>query len=104
MSFKPHELFVFFVLPFIAGGFFRWAYVHAHKWIRFASFWSLGVVVLWLFWDSPNADVRTGVAAKLALVGIPSLIVAWLWPWLVRFVTLPYRLFNRFLGAAKDKP
>jgi len=101
MSFKPIEIFVFFILPFIAGGVLRWVYLEAHKWIRFAAFWSLGVFVLWLFWDSPNADVRMGVALMLAIVGIPTLIIALAWPWLVMLVGLPCRLIRKFTAKGK---
>lgn len=101
MTFKPFEIFVFFILPFLAGGFFRWVYLDAHKWVRFGAFWSLGVLVLWLFWDSPNADVRMGVAAMLAIVGIPALIIALLWPWLVKLVCLPYMIYKRLFARAK---
>ena len=81
MAFTPFEAFVFFMLPFLAGGFFRWLYLDAHPWVRFAGFWSLGAVILWLFWESPNADVRMGVAGMLAIVGIPTLIIAWTCRW-----------------------
>ena len=103
MSMQPTEIFVFFILPFVAGGFFRWVYLDAHKGLRFGAFWSLGVLVLWPFWDSPNADVRMGVAAMLAIVGIPALIIALLWPWLVKLVRFPYKVFKRFFGGARHR-
>ena len=99
MSWKPVEIFVFFILPFIAGGFFRWVCLDAHKGVRLGAFWSLGVFVLWLFWDSPNADVRMGVLAALFIIGIPTLIIAWLCPWLVKLVCFPYKVFKRFFGG-----
>jgi RsiW-degrading membrane proteinase PrsW (M82 family) len=102
MSLKPLEIFVFFILPFIAGGFFRWAYLDARKWTRFGAFWSLGVFVLWVLWDSPNAEVRMGVVAMLAIVGIPSLIIALLWPWLIKLACLPGKLLKCLRGGARQ--
>ena len=101
MSFKPLEIFVFFILPFIAGGVLRWVYLETRKWTCYATFWSLGLIVLWIFWDSPNVDVRMGVALMLAIVGIPTLIIALLWPWLVMLVGLPCRLVRKFTAKGK---
>ena len=101
MSFKPVEFFVFFVLPFIAAGVLRRVYLDAPKLVRYIVFGGLGIFALWLFWDSPTAEVRSGVVAMLAIVGIPTLLIAWMWPWLVRIVLFPYRVFKRFFIPAK---
>ena len=98
MSWKPVEIFVFFILPFIAAGVFRWLYLYAGKGIRLGGFFSVGAFVLWLFFDSPNAEVRMGVFTALIIIGVPTLIIAWLWPWLVKLVCFPYRICKRFFG------
>jgi hypothetical protein len=103
MSFKPVELFVFFILPFIAAGVLRRVYLEAPKWVCYLVFGGLGIFALWLVWESPNAAVRSGVVAMLAIVGIPTLLIALLWPWLVRFVLFPYRLTRKLLAPAGVK-
>ncbi|MEI7429763.1 MAG: hypothetical protein WCL27_04845 [Betaproteobacteria bacterium] len=101
MSLKPLEFFVFFILPFIAAGVLRRVYLDASKLVQYLVFGGLGAFLLWLFWDSPTAEVRMGVLAMIAIVGIPTLLIALMWPWLVRIVMLPYRLFNRFFVTSK---
>ena len=101
MSFKPVEFFVFFILPFIAAGVLRRVYLQAPKWVCYLVFGGLGIVALWLVWESPNAAVRSGVVAMLAIVGIPTLLVALLWPWLERMVLFPYRLWRKLFAPAK---
>jgi hypothetical protein len=103
MSFKPVELFVFFILPFIAAGILRRVYLEAPKWVCYLVFGGLGSVALWLVWESPSVAVRSGVVAMLAIVGIPTLLIALLWPWLVRFVLFPYRLSRKLLAPARAK-
>jgi len=101
MSLKPVEFFVFFILPFIAAGVLRRVYLDASKLVQYVVFGGLGVFLLWLFWDSPTVEVRSGVLAMIAIVGIPTLLIALMWPWLVRVVMFPYRLFNRFFVTSK---
>jgi hypothetical protein len=103
MSLKPFEFFVFFILPFIAAGILRRVYLDASKLVQYVVFGGLGAFLLWLFWESPTPEVRSGVLAMFAIVGIPTLLIAWMWPWLVRLVLLPYRLFNRFFATSKGQ-
>ena len=39
-----------------------------------------------------------GVFTALVIIGVSTLIIAWLWPWLVRLVCFPYRIFKRLFG------
>ena len=102
MSFKPFELFVFFVFPFIAAGVCRWAYLGAPRILRYVFFGGLGALALWLWWDSPNAAVRSGVLTMYAIVGIPTLLIAWVWPGLVWVLLFPFRLCRKIFPQAKE--
>jgi hypothetical protein len=101
MSLTPVEIFIFFILPFIAARACRWAYLDAPKILQYVFFGGLGILALWLWWDSPNAAVRSGVLTMYAIFGIPTLLIAWMWPGLVSLVFFPFRMLRKLFPQAQ---